>query len=652
MFASEGYSQGSLIYSCITYEMNTFAALPFTVEREEADGVEVLTDHPAAELMRHPAPYMDGSEFARTLMLHLMTSGNAYIEKVREPRADGIRIAGQVQSLGLIRPDYVKIRPGDSRDEDRYVVEIEGVERGVLERPDVIHIKLPNPTNDFYGMSPINLITREGTIDLHMSDFELAFFRNAGVPYYVLKSKTRMTAEQKSEAKGAFRRAFGGFSKWWDLLIMNADDGELEQLGLPNNQMEMPHTRDLVESRISAVLGVPAVIVGALVGLKNSPWSEMKTAYRKYYSDTLTPLAGMIAAPLTRELLPEFATSATPSTDLRAVYSFAKVDALREDTTEKAKAAGELIKTGGVTVHDSFATVGLEPPEESDFYVVPSASEQSDAPATDDQTRSRKRKDALDDAARAREGMLGRMTEEIATLAAEFEPVVAKALAEQGKAATRRLELAASVTLAASGPSRTKAHGDVDPDVLITEADISAMLDEFGIYEERAIRGGWDVAGSALGDQADFDLNARAVQTALGKSGGMIREINEETRKQVAAWLTEADDLGLTLTEIVNGTDDFPGLSQRSTFSPARARMIARTEMANAQAAGAVARYREAQDAGVEVTIRVADGDGCGWTSHDDPQKADGMMVTVDEFDANPIAHPNCIRAPIPVVPE
>lgn len=42
--------------------------------------------------------------------------------------------------------------------------------------------------------------------------------------------------------------------------------------------------------------------------------------------------------------------------------------------------------------------------------------------------------------------------------------------------------------------------------------------------------------------------------------------------------------------------------------------------------------------------VEVFDGPECGWTHHHDPDLALGKIVTVDEFRAFPIAHPNCRR--------
>lgn len=46
---------------------------------------------------------------------------------------------------------------------------------------------------------------------------------------------------------------------------------------------------------------------------------------------------------------------------------------------------------------------------------------------------------------------------------------------------------------------------------------------------------------------------------------------------------------------------------------------------------------------------RVSDGKGCGWTEHRDPRTADGMIVSVEDAIAHPIAHPHCQRTFDPI---
>ena len=76
-------------------------------------------------------------------------------------------------------------------------------------------------------------------------------------------------------------------------------------------------------------------------------------------------------------------------------------------------------------------------------------------------------------------------------------------------------------------------------------------------------------------------------------------------------------------------------------FSPSRALTIARTETATAHGHGAGLAYQQNGIAHVEIS----DGD-----DDDECAEADGQIWTVDEYLAEPIAHPNCVRSAAPVL--
>lgn len=52
-------------------------------------------------------------------------------------------------------------------------------------------------------------------------------------------------------------------------------------------------------------------------------------------------------------------------------------------------------------------------------------------------------------------------------------------------------------------------------------------------------------------------------------------------------------------------------------------------------------------DLGIEW-LEVRDGRDCGWTSHDDPDRANGTLRTVQDALAHPSAHPHCVRELLP----
>jgi HK97 family phage portal protein len=329
----------------------------------------MMRDHRVVQLLNKPNTYQDGALFAETAKTQFESAGNCYIEmravgSTPERRAEFATFP--VQELHLIRPDYVTIEPGATRALDVFVVTVGGRVTKRIPRAAMIHIAEPNLVNDFYGLPKISLLTREGDIDLSMSDFELAFFRNAGVPMGLLKVKGNRTKDEREEIKGAFRKAYNGVRKWFDLLVLNADTAEYQQMGLPQNQMEAQETRFHVESRICSVFGVPGVIVGARFAMQGQQ-QPIEEAEHQFWAETMVPDALRFGGAYTMQLLPLFATTRDRGAVL--TYDFTVVRALQEDRSRKMREVVRMVLTGAFTVNQALQTMGLPVVDGGDFYV-------------------------------------------------------------------------------------------------------------------------------------------------------------------------------------------------------------------------------------------------------------------------------------------
>lgn len=147
------------------------------------------------------------------------------------------------------------------------------------------------------------------------------------------------------------------------------------------------------------------------------------------------------------------------------------------------------------------------------------------------------------------------------------------------------------------------------------------------------------------GKQIDLQLEA-----LLARAARQVGHIDDVTRAAIRELLLLSAERGYSTFQIVNGVtgDEFIGL--RHTIEELyrnRAETVARTEMASASQHAAHQRYG---DAGV-TEVDILDGPSCGWTSHDDPDLADGSRRTIQEAEEYEISHPNCQRVSLPVVP-
>lgn len=132
-----------------------------------------------------------------------------------------------------------------------------------------------------------------------------------------------------------------------------------------------------------------------------------------------------------------------------------------------------------------------------------------------------------------------------------------------------------------------------------------------------------------------FDhVDENALAYAEDRGAELIRAIDDTTREGVRDLLAKAVEEGWS-------PQKFRGaLEEAYEFSRGRAQMIARTEVAVAQNHGLLSTSKAAGFGHVQVF----DGDG-----DDECAEADGQVWTIEEAEAAPTQHPNCVRSFSPV---
>lgn len=180
-----------------------------------------------------------------------------------------------------------------------------------------------------------------------------------------------------------------------------------------------------------------------------------------------------------------------------------------------------------------------------------------------------------------------------------------------------------------------------DEDGLLVRVIVGGLLEL--VLQVGAFAG--DLVGSGGFGEADPRLMA-----ILGEAGERIRRISEETREAVRQVLQQAAERGYNTYQTAYGVprDGFRGIHGvvEETYR-GRAETIARTEMAWATQRAAHDRYGAA---GV-TEVDVWDGPDCGLRYHDDPEKVNGRRYPIAVIEEYPIAHPNCRRVSLPVLP-
>lgn len=309
-YVREGYKGNSVIFSCIREIVGSASEPVWIMDRGE--DTEKIRNADILTLLRRPNPEQDGVSFLAEGLTHQHIWGDWYINKVRSRRKN-------VVQMWNLRPDRVEIKRATDGTIDYYAYyEPSNVEEvgGRIGPPrevdpnDVIHIKWEeDPESDNYGLSPITILARYGDLDLAAVDYLRAFFSNGGIPAGIIKLQNRVQKEERERIKTMFREEYGAMrgaaNHMLGTMVLDATV-EYEQIASPVEKLKIQPLFDVTEARICSVFNVPPILVGVLVGLEHSTYSNYKEARSSLWEETLAPIYRKMGTAFTMGLVPEF----------------------------------------------------------------------------------------------------------------------------------------------------------------------------------------------------------------------------------------------------------------------------------------------------------------------------------------------------------
>jgi len=358
-FATEGYAKSEIVHACIR-ELAVSAASPrYYVQAPATGGGAVeITSGLLYDLTNRPNPTSDWYSFVETLVTYLMVAGNTYTLKERNR-------SGKVSALYHLRPDRVRIIGGDHGAEG-YIYEVGGVDYNIP-REDLCHLALPNPGGDLYGLSPLQVLARNVNLDLNMTDFAKNYFQNAGIPSGLLKIKRRLnTQEEAATIRSRWRSQFGGRNNFHRIAILDEDADYVPMANSPKD-MALTELHNLTESRICAVFGVPAILVGANVGLQRSTYSNYREARMAFHSETLEPMVSRILRHFNRNLFGDYPGNETLTVD------WAEMRSGLDDREAMTSRVTGLFAGGILTLNEAREQLGLEAVTDGAVRRIPSS---------------------------------------------------------------------------------------------------------------------------------------------------------------------------------------------------------------------------------------------------------------------------------------
>ncbi|MBQ7524357.1 MAG: phage portal protein [Alphaproteobacteria bacterium] len=310
--ADIGYKKNVIVYRCVQLISRALASVEWTLQ----DGDETLREHEILDLMNKPNSKQYKTTFIEEAVSYLLLSGNCYIMAKRDE-------VDKPKSLYLLRPDRVTVIPSSGEFPLAYQYQT-ATKKRLFEvnqetgACDILHIKLFNPLDDWYGMSPIEAAM--GSINQHNSIAQqnTSFLQNGGRPSGALMYKSSIDPQKRNELKDNLRNLYEGGRNAGKILLLEGNF-EWKEMGLSPKDLDFISGKELAAKEIALAFGVPNILVGSM---SSATFANYKEARYNFWEETLIPLLNIVAGEFSNWLQTIF------KTELKLWYDLDSIPAL------------------------------------------------------------------------------------------------------------------------------------------------------------------------------------------------------------------------------------------------------------------------------------------------------------------------------------
>jgi HK97 family phage portal protein len=354
-----GY-QSSIIMACAGWIQRTFPEAPQVVQKRNADNEWETIDHPLTDLMNNPNPFYDGLLLQSAFIADLVISGNAYLLKARSGAGRPVQLWWTPSSL---------MTPKWPTNGDEFISHYDYTPGGYpvqVAIEDVVHYRLGiDPDNLRKGRSPLQSLLREVFTDDEAANMTAALLKNMGVPGLVISPAQDSVSQQDADAVKAYVKERTTGNRRGDPIVLGSAT-KVETFGFNPQQMDLKQLRRIPEERISAVLGIPAIVAGLGAGLDRSTYANMAEAREMAYEGGIIPLQRLVASQTGHQLLSDFTDDLV---NYRVSYDLSEIRVLQDDEDKLSARTVAQVQGGVCKVMDAQRILGLPIDETQDYYL-------------------------------------------------------------------------------------------------------------------------------------------------------------------------------------------------------------------------------------------------------------------------------------------
>jgi HK97 family phage portal protein len=289
-----------LVMDCVRYVGDTVANAEYHFEKPETfsatrkPGEPVRAPEQLVNLFKKPNPYMDYIEMMEMLVMDLLLTGNAYWFKWRSNQL------GQPLALYRLAPPYVEVvtkpwGPGT------YVYQIPNAAKLEIDPTDVIHLRLsnPDPANPYYGMGLMQGAGRYADLEIALTDTQASYMENHAMPSVAVESERRVPRDVFKKIRAQLRARAAGPKNAGELLVLEAGL-KLNSIAPSAGDAGFAELSKLSRDRVFAWFRMNPKLLGLSDEATTEPLHE---AQQHFDNKTARPLMNKIQKKLSDELV-------------------------------------------------------------------------------------------------------------------------------------------------------------------------------------------------------------------------------------------------------------------------------------------------------------------------------------------------------------
>jgi len=338
------FATDTWVYICVDKNAKAVASLPLKVYQKTDKG-RIEVDNRVSRLLKNPNPYQTRYNFWYITELCLELTGNAYWEIVRN--AFGLPV-----EIYVLRPDRMKIVPDPKKYIKGYIYTV-NLKDIKFNADEIIHLKLGNPIDDYYGLSPISAARRSVLLDRYAQEHAEEFFKSGEMPGTVLEYPGSLSDTEWLRLQQRWAKAHRGIKKAHRTAIL---EGGLKakDIGMTQQDAQFIKQRKMSREEVCAIYDIPPAMVGLL---EYANYANVFEQRRIWYTQGIRPRVNMYEENVDKFLIPQFRQYA----DSNLYVEFLMDAVLKADEKTRYEMYDKGIKSGFMLINQARAKENWPP---------------------------------------------------------------------------------------------------------------------------------------------------------------------------------------------------------------------------------------------------------------------------------------------------